>query len=389
MITLDAATVRRLDEVLRRSVPRSQRRSATATIHAENGCLRVWMQGAELLVRFLQSGDFGTGRCALRWNEFLKVLSQGRDGLELDPAEGTARWSDRGVPRSGNIEPVADSAADMDVPSSWHDASSEMLAALAAAHGLCSPERTRFATDRICLRGDRGQIVATDGHQLLLWDGFEFPWSDDLLIAAFPMLDVPELREQSGWRFGRTERHLVLEGGPWTFAAAIEKDGRFPSVDRAVPSPSASDRTLRLSPADAAFLRRTLPRLPGKDADFRPVTLDLNGHVGVLARETAGGSVTELHLCGSSYEGGPVRVVCNRDHLQAALNLGLAELRIANPDRPLVFRDERRRFVLMPLAAAGALHAQDAAFRLRSSDLQASPRPRPAARVLTSAAGRA
>jgi hypothetical protein len=63
--------------------------------------------------------------------------------------------------------------------------------------------------------------------------------------------------------------------GPWTFALAIDTARRFPRVDDVIPRASAASSRLALDPEDAVFLAATLPRLPGRDGDHAPVTLDL------------------------------------------------------------------------------------------------------------------
>ena len=58
-----------------------------------------------------------------------------------------------------------------------------LLTALHDAMLTTDPDPVRFATDHIQVRGKSGTVVATDGRQMLIQDGFEFPWDDDILLS--------------------------------------------------------------------------------------------------------------------------------------------------------------------------------------------------------------
>jgi hypothetical protein len=57
-----------------------------------------------------------------------------------------------------------------------------LLTVLEWAMGSTAREGARFALHRVLLSGKKGQVVATDGLQLLIEGGFTFPWKNDLLI---------------------------------------------------------------------------------------------------------------------------------------------------------------------------------------------------------------
>ena len=371
MIQIDATTLRRLQEALRRTVPRTNRNRSPVSASADSRGLRVEVKVPGVQLRFEEAGQFGLGQCTLPLEALLKIPTTSGGGVELESTDDgvTLRWTDGGVPRATRTETVPSPEQTLSEPISWVATTAELRTAFAAARQVCSPETVRFATDRICLRGARRQVAATDGRQLLVWDGFEFPWSEDVLIAPFGMLDADELKAASDWGLGRTEEHVVLQTGSWSFWAEILKDGRFPNVDQVMPHRSASDRRLVLSLHDASFLKKTLPRLPGRESEFSPITVEMNGHVGILAREAEGGPTTELELSSSCYEGAPLRFACDRDHLRRAVSLGLTELRVANANKPVLMQDDRRRCLFVPLGSS-TLSSEAAAFRLRSSDAQ-------------------
>src|SRR5262249_37663694 len=141
-----------------------------------------------------------------------------------------------------------------------------------------------FAVQKLQLRGARGELVATDGRQLLVQEGFPFPWKEDLLVPAVGVFGCRELPQDAAVTVGKTDTHVCVEVGPWSFSLAVDKEGRFPDGEPAIPARTGSVTTCRLSAEDAAFLARALPRLPGQGDDHEPVTVDCNGHLAVRAR---------------------------------------------------------------------------------------------------------
>ena len=58
-----------------------------------------------------------------------------------------------------------------------------MLVALDQVMRTASPDATRYALQRVQLRGRTGDIVATDSKTLMCSTGFEFGWTEDLLVS--------------------------------------------------------------------------------------------------------------------------------------------------------------------------------------------------------------
>src|SRR5205823_4870632 len=115
----------------------------------------------------------------------------------------------------------------------------------------------------------------------------------------------------------RTDTHVVLQAGAWTFWLAVQVDARFPRIEQVIPGPSAVTTRLRLD---------------GGDAANEPVTVDLNGQVAVRARASDHGPVTELVLARSGYTGTPVRVSTNRGFLARAVKLGFTAVEVVDAD---------------------------------------------------------
>jgi hypothetical protein len=164
--------------------------------------------------------------------------------------------------------------------------------------------------------------------------------------------------------------------GPWAVRLTVDKDGRFPQAERAVPPRDGVVTTCRLSPVDAAFLAKALPRLPGHGDDHEPITVDLDVGVAVRAQAEEQERVTELVLSHSEVTGPPVRIVSNRLYLTRAVQLGFSELQVTKANLPIVCRDASRTYVWVPLNPEVALPPSEAALRTYS-DGGAPPAPQP------------
>jgi hypothetical protein len=214
---------------------------------------------------------------------------------------------------------------------------------------VAAKEPTRYALQRVLLRGRTGEVVATDGKQLLVQAGFPLPWRDDALVPRLAAWGSRELPREGPVAAGRTDAHVHVRAGPWTLALAVERGARYPPFEGVLPRPGTAAGTLRLAKEDLATLARELPGLGGPAARQAPVTLDLGAAVAVRTRGEAPGSADELVLAGSAWSGPPARVALHRAHLLLAARLGFAEAELHKPDQPVVFRAPSRLYVLMPL----------------------------------------
>ncbi|MGL4464929.1 MAG: hypothetical protein ACRC1K_22485 [Planctomycetia bacterium] len=224
-----------------------------------------------------------------------------------------------------------------------------LWAALADAAGCAADERARYSLDCVQLAGAAGWVVGTDGRQVYWRSGFRLPWPDDLLVPASPLLGRKEIASDDVL----VGRSAPADGQPWVWFAAgpwrvgFKTDvGRFPDVTAVVPHPLAATAVLHVDERDAAFLRATLPKLPGRDDADAPATLDLGGDGGevlVRAPAAADGPATDLVLSYSRSTGGPLAVRTNRDYLARALRLGFREFRFAG-SRPAACGDPDRTY---------------------------------------------
>lgn len=273
------------------------------------------------------------------------------------PGRTLARWEERRVPQAHEYAVPAPDAVQPfpEAPTEWSDTPAELLGALADASQTCAESDTRYSLSSVQLRGEAGEVVATDGHQLLVHRGFAFPWREDLLVKRSPVFGSPALPRDRPLRLGRTETHVVLRADAWTLFLEARRGARFPDVARVIPAAGAAATRLCLDEGDAAFLAETLDALPGGDRIHGPLTLDLNGRVTLRARGGDPDRVTELVLSRSRYAGSPVRLCGDRELLGRALRLGFCELELDGAKAPVVARDARRLYVWQTLDPESAV----------------------------------
>jgi hypothetical protein len=252
------------------------------------------------------------------------------------------------------------------VPGSFSACESGILKALDDAVRTAAHDATKYVTNKIQLRGGTGEIIATDGRQLLCQSGYSFPWTEGVLIPQVQLFGWRGFAACDSVEIGKTADYVCCRAGTWTLWLAIDKAGRYPDVEKVTPATSANGSNVRIDEEDAAFLAKSLSRLPGQDVENSPVTLDLNGHVSVRARGTGDESSTEVILSRSLSSGKAIRYASNRCYLARALELGLREGHFTSPDSPVLFSDDRRRFVWMGFARNDALAPQDDDIRIDS-----------------------
>jgi hypothetical protein len=226
-----------------------------------------------------------------------------------------------------------------------------LLQALDVAAHTASRDRSRFACNRILLRGKDGAVIGTDGRQLLVHKGFPLPWPDERLLPALPVFGCRELSQEAGIRLGLVDDMVTLEVGPWLLALQTDRSASYPNVDKVILAAGACSTRLHLAAEDVKVLLQALPHLPAQDDPYRPVTVDLTGTLSVRARGEKG-PVEEVTLPRSHREGPALQVVMDRRYLVRALRLCFTEVHISTATQPLLCKDARRTYVWMPLSDA-------------------------------------
>jgi hypothetical protein len=314
-------------------------------------------------------------RAMLAFDARILAEFEGRADLpvRLEPLsadKARALWNDGAVPRVLAIDIVAfDKVPPFPaVPAKLASLPLEFLAALEEAARTTPRDPVRAALSRVLLRGKSGEVIATDGRQLLVQGGFPLPWRDDVLVPRLAVFSSGDWQDADTVRLGRSSGQVALRVGPWTFALTIDSSSHFPQVETVIPSTRSVTARLQLDAEDAAFLLKSLPKLPGGNDDRAPVTLDLHGPIAVRSRGEASDSVTEIVLTRSTCSGTPTRFCTDRRLLHRALQLGFQEIQIVKPDAPLLCQDQKRTYVWMPLEPKSALGPTPKALRIFSAE---------------------
>ena len=387
MITLTRSQVRRLRSVFRRSTLGIHHKGTIPplVLRTDGGQLRAQYRYRDLAVELVEPGSDRPAAVVPIPLDALADFEGAADSpvvLEAVAPDRTAvRWQDRGIPQSREYDVVpADRTGEMpERPTSWASGPPELLAALAEATETGTDDSTRYALNCVQLQGSRHQIVATDGRQLLVRSGFDFPWTGDVLIKGSPVFACRALPRDRPVEVGRTDSHVVWRVGPFTIACEVQKEARFPEVERAVPQPAEVVTRLRLDAEDARFLESALGRLPGAGEINAPVTIEVNGKVAVRATSAdRPDQVTELVLARSGYTGSQVCVCTNRVLLERALRLGFTEIGFTGVESPFVCRTEGRVYAVQPLGGGSAPSADAEVIRIESGAATGGERRVPA-----------
>jgi len=347
--------------------------------------MRVRARTGDAAVEYHQPGDLPPEQILAPFELLADVEARRDDPVELESsAEGrvAARWRDGSVPQIAQYEAVsAPQIHDFpSTPESFAANPPGLLRALHDAMQTTEREPMRFATDHIQLRGASGQIEATDGRQLLVQSGFEFPWGDDLLIPRTMFFGCRDLPEDQPVLVGRNEKWVMVRIGPWSIFLWINDEGRFPDVRSHLPRTDAAIARFQVSPADAEFLAKNLPKLPGDDAYNLPVTMDLNGHVAIRGKSADQDMPTELILTSTTLSGEPVRINTNRRYLGTAMALGFRDVYVTTPNTPVLCCDDRRQYGWAVLEPESAVAPSPDAIQIASPPEKATaapPNPKP------------
>jgi hypothetical protein len=331
MITLPSAECRELSEVFRRLGRGRVQTDVVLEWTAGRDGLTLQAVGPEVAVRHRTPGRRPEARGTGSLDSLAIPNGSTESNLTLRP---DPRRSSKPFPEEPKrFTPVA--------PGLW--------AALAAAASATAREaESRFVLNRIQLRGGRQAIVASDSKQLLVQTGFAFPWSDDVLVPSSDIFAALAGRTPPETAVARTPGHVWIRSGPWTVALTIDSGGRFPDVDPLLVRAEKPGSELIVGEADRTRLVREIPRLPGGRAESRSVTIDLAGPA-VRAGEP-GASAMSVEMSQSRVQGRRMAVTCDRSYLLAALKLGFTRMSVSTAEQPLVWRDDQRTYLFLPLA---------------------------------------
>ena len=182
--------------------------------------------------------------------------------ITIQPTNGNVQfsWEQKGIPRSVTVKTAdADGVKFPPSPQHWQPQPPAFRQGLKDVIQSTASEPTRYTLNCIQLRGQAGQLVGTDGVQLLVQSGFDFPFEDDLLVPASKVFSVGrELDSSVPLELGECPEHLAIRSGAWTCWLPLDKQARFPAVDSLIPVPNTSTCRVSLPESDRQFLRNAL-----------------------------------------------------------------------------------------------------------------------------------
>ena len=372
MITITRRLALHLRAVFRRALNLSTRGFGPALFFATGpDGTRVKARSGDAAVDYHVAGEFPREELWLPF-EFLSDVEGRKDEPVQIEVLGDGRivagWRDGEVPQMVQYDPVKSSDTDVfpEVPKKFTENPPDLLKALHDAMLTTDPDAARYATDHIQVRGQSGTLAATDGRQMLIQNGFEFPWDDDVLIPGTKVFDSKELPQDQLVAIGKTKDWVAVRVGPWTIFLRIEKEKRFPEMDHHIPRADNATARFSVSPADAEFLAKSLPKLPADEEYNFPITVDLNGNVAIRARTADQSRPTELALSNSTASGEPIRINMNRKFLARAVKLGFNEVHLYSPKVPVMCRDDYRQYVWALLSHDSAIKPADDVIRIES-----------------------
>jgi hypothetical protein len=150
---------------------------------------------------------------------------------------------------------------------------------------------------------------------------------------------------------------FTLRCGPWTYTAKTV-EGQYPRWSQVVPA-YGGDRTLELSPEDAAMLIKALPGLPAYDNSHEAVVLHMDGNaVRVFSGRTPSRPRALSGSNPASTKEGAFSVGLNREFFRDALQAGFRYWEFQDAVSPLLGRlskdDKASIHVLMPIRTIDA-----------------------------------
>lgn len=367
-MTIPRSVLKRLRVVFTRALGVSGRSAAgTVTFRPHDDGLQIAVVGSDVAIAYQHPASEQFPPFAVPLDVFKRCEGPRDEPVTLtrEGDEIIAAWSDADIPQMTR-SPIVEPEEWPPTPDSMPENGAELMTALRNAVETADRESTRYALNCLRLRGSDGQIAATDGRQLLVQDGFTFPWEDELLIPASRVFASPALAADQPCRIGRTDERVTLASGPWTIQLRIETAYRFPHVDDRLPQTDHAPSTLHLADGDARFLTKAITRLPASRDFNAPVTVDLNGAIAIRARGTDQPTPTELILSASRRDGDAVRFNTNRDYLARAVRLGFRTVQIFGPETPVCCRDGSRTYVWALLGRGGVINADPQATRIES-----------------------
>lgn len=212
MLTLPQAVLRDCYGVFRRVLTKSSAARTLASVHlvSSRDGTRLWLTQPDVSIEYHHPTPTKATSMTLPLNALAECEGNGKGTVQLQVRNNghvEVRWEHAGIPQVRDY-----SQRDSPIKSfpAWPKRDSannpSLLKALEEAMQIPSGDSGRLALNCIQLRGDKGDVVATDGRQLLIQGGFQFPWKEALLLPRTPMFTARELPQGEVVRVAKSEK---------------------------------------------------------------------------------------------------------------------------------------------------------------------------------------
>jgi len=335
---------------------------ATVSVESCSGGLTYTAFSNNAVLTITAPCDDDVKPSTLPWTIIKEFAAKKNDYIDLDvnDEDVTLSWSVKGISQTKTIVSLGSTDKLLPpLPESTTAHSFKLFDALLDAGRCVDADNKRYSLGGICFRGEKSQILSTDGRQALIQDGFSFPFDDDVLCPVSKIFASKELREiGDSIEFGATDEWVYFKVANVDFWLR-KVDGRFPKFDQFTENVDGHT-WLHLDSTDTTFLAERLDALPGKDGKDDAVYIALNDGVAVCGHDTSMKTATELRLANSHYEGSNVVTPLNRKFLKNVLNFGTNRIGFNPTDRtPLICSGDDKLFIVMPLEGDEPVIADD------------------------------
>ncbi len=219
MITITRLLARQVRAIFKRTLNVTARRPAPVV------CFRTGPEGLHIratwsgaAAEYHIEGDLPPEEITIPLDVLAQCEGRREDEVTLERHDNqvTVRWTDDGVPQLVQCDWLEAGAFPAFPRDQTIEAENQprLIAALADAMATADSESTRYATNKIQLRGEAGNIVATDGRQLLVQRGFAFPWDEELLIPHTTVFECKDLPRDHAVQVGKGENGLISGSVP-------------------------------------------------------------------------------------------------------------------------------------------------------------------------------
>jgi hypothetical protein len=380
VLQIPRAVARTLRGVLRRCLFDGSSRNDWPFVRVRADGQQLILESARgpIALRYTMPDASGSGSLAFRSSVLSAFEGRSNAPVNLEAitaTQGRARWEDAGVPHEHTVETVAaNSLPEMpELPTNLVAMPEGFLEALAEAALSTAAHGTRYALERVQLGGPDGALIATDGKQVLIQRNYPLAWTDRILVPRLRLSGLPGVADQAPVLLGRTNSHIVVQSGSWSFFLTIDDQGKYPDVLGALPRPASITSRCQIAAEDVGRLIEVLPKLPGHDQDLKPLTVDLGDTITVRGRALPSGAGAEIVLPKSQLSGRPVRFATPRELLLRDLRMGLTQLEITRADGVIVTRDSTRIFGWMPLETSAVVLPEQSMIRVHRPSATLAP----------------